>query len=157
MLREYGNPVCLFGEGPGERRERLRELIAALGDAGRTTKKRTQGEDAGPAEDEVQEVWYHEGPPELKEARMEIAKLSFTAARDRLKRARLRLTRPDPAENTERQRLHTVLRNFGNFSSQVSDTPHIRVALATNHEWWSERCLPSVRLLLMSTTTMIAP
>jgi U4/U6 small nuclear ribonucleoprotein PRP4 len=29
-LRELGHPVTLFGEGPADRRERLREVIAAL-------------------------------------------------------------------------------------------------------------------------------
>lgn len=27
-LRELGEPICLFGEGPAERRMRLRELIS---------------------------------------------------------------------------------------------------------------------------------
>jgi U4/U6 small nuclear ribonucleoprotein PRP4 len=27
-LREYGEPICLFGEGPAERRDRLRSLMA---------------------------------------------------------------------------------------------------------------------------------
>lgn len=30
-LRELGEPICLFGEGPADRRERLRLLIADLG------------------------------------------------------------------------------------------------------------------------------
>jgi U4/U6 small nuclear ribonucleoprotein PRP4 len=29
-LRELGHPVTLFGEGPADRRERLRDVIAAL-------------------------------------------------------------------------------------------------------------------------------
>lgn len=31
MLREQGEPICLFGEGPAERRQRLRNLIFELG------------------------------------------------------------------------------------------------------------------------------
>eukprot|EP00038_Savillea_parva_P010947 m.193997 g.193997 ORF g.193997 m.193997 type:complete len:523 (-) comp19094_c0_seq1:936-2504(-) len=119
MLRSYGNPICLFGEGPGERRDRLRELIVALGDRAELRKR---PQDEGGAADEVQEVWYHEGPPELKTARMDIAEYSLPIARDRLKRARSKLAEPDPHENTERQALHNRLRNFGNYCSQVGDS-----------------------------------
>ena len=31
MLREMEEPVCLFGEGPYERRERLKKLLVAAG------------------------------------------------------------------------------------------------------------------------------
>ena len=31
-LRQLGVPICLFGEGPAERRTRLKELLAELGD-----------------------------------------------------------------------------------------------------------------------------
>jgi hypothetical protein len=46
MLREYANPICLFGEGPGERRDRLRDLIASLGDRA-AIRKRPLTEDVG--------------------------------------------------------------------------------------------------------------
>lgn len=28
ILREIGHPICLFGEGPADRRERLRNILA---------------------------------------------------------------------------------------------------------------------------------
>ena len=31
-LRQLAEPICLFGEGPAERRERLRMLISKLSD-----------------------------------------------------------------------------------------------------------------------------
>jgi U4/U6 small nuclear ribonucleoprotein PRP4 len=31
-LRQLGEPICLFGEGPAERRNRLRELLGKLGE-----------------------------------------------------------------------------------------------------------------------------
>ncbi len=31
-LRQLGEPICMFGEGPAERRNRLRELIGKLGE-----------------------------------------------------------------------------------------------------------------------------
>ena len=31
-LRQLGEPICLFGEGPAERRNRLRDLLSQLGE-----------------------------------------------------------------------------------------------------------------------------
>jgi U4/U6 small nuclear ribonucleoprotein PRP4 len=31
-LRDLGEPICLFGEGPADRRNRLRELFSQLGE-----------------------------------------------------------------------------------------------------------------------------
>ncbi len=31
-MRQLGEPICMFGEGPAERRNRLRELIGKLGE-----------------------------------------------------------------------------------------------------------------------------
>lgn len=56
MLRENQQPVCLFGEGPAERRERLREILAALGGVATTVNQGSAS--TAMDEDEVQEVWY---------------------------------------------------------------------------------------------------
>eukprot|EP00041_Stephanoeca_diplocostata_P023523 m.579670 g.579670 ORF g.579670 m.579670 type:complete len:517 (+) comp22316_c1_seq2:168-1718(+) len=120
MLRGNKHPVCLFGEGPAERRERLREILAALGGVA-TTVNQSAGAITADDEDEVQEVWYHEGDEELKHHRCKIAQFSMRRARDRLKAARVRLSQPDAKENTERQRMHNRLRTFGGYCSQVGD------------------------------------
>lgn len=38
-LRELGQPITLFGEGPGDRRERLKEVIASFELEGESLKK----------------------------------------------------------------------------------------------------------------------
>lgn len=50
MLRKLANPICLFGEGPGERRDRLRELMATLGDQGLLQKHDHSDDEGGAAE-----------------------------------------------------------------------------------------------------------
>jgi len=86
-------------------------------------RKRVADQAADELQSQAQEVWYHEGPPELKETRQWIAGYSLRRSRDRLKKARLRLSRPeDDAEETAgKQKMHTRLRNFGNYSSQIGD------------------------------------
>ena len=51
-LRQLGQPICLFGEGPADRRERLRNLLATLGED--ALKKQKKEEEAQQQEkDEV--------------------------------------------------------------------------------------------------------
>merc|ERR1719461_1739926 len=76
-LRQLGQPICLFGEGPAERRNRLKELLAELGED--AVKKRKIEEDEKAKEDREHEekTWYHEGPAGLRVARLAIAQFSL--------------------------------------------------------------------------------
>lgn len=66
QLREIGQPICLFGEDAPDRRERLKELLEKIGIA--ALRKRPGDENLDEEDDDAQkaEVWYHEGPKELK-------------------------------------------------------------------------------------------
>ncbi len=55
-------------------------------------------------------MWYHEGPPELLDARRYIAKESLLRARERLKDARMQLAHPDRARQARRTRQQNELR-----------------------------------------------
>ncbi|KAM3532414.1 hypothetical protein MY4038_004082 [Beauveria bassiana] len=82
-LREMGEPITLFGEGPGDRRDRLRELMTiqveqAGGEAADVTM-----EDAEEEEDEADEEFYSRGGQTLLEARINIAKYSLPRAKQR--------------------------------------------------------------------------
>ena len=86
-LRELGEPITLFGEGPGDRRDRLRELLTTqaeeAGGEGLIDTPMRDGAD-GEAQAEQEEEFYTEGVQELLEARLAIAKYSLPRARARI-------------------------------------------------------------------------
>lgn len=78
-LRELNEPVTLFGEGPADRRDRLRELIAKArlekGEEGmEVEEEESDSEDSG---EEPDEEFYTEGSAALKKARRDIAEYSI--------------------------------------------------------------------------------
>ncbi|KAK5878224.1 hypothetical protein CesoFtcFv8_023653 [Champsocephalus esox] len=75
-LRALGEPIVLFGEGPADRRERLRGVLSVVGpDA--LKKSRREEERGKKSQDECQQTWYHEGSASLKDARLWLAKYSL--------------------------------------------------------------------------------
>lgn len=72
-LRELGEPICLFAEGPADRRTRLRELLASLGDDYIKKKHDDEDKPSQISERDTETTWYHEGPDTLRIARMWIA------------------------------------------------------------------------------------
>mgnify|MGYP001417495247 CR=1 FL=1 len=66
-------------------------------------------------------MWYHTGPAELLDCRYKLADYSMGRARDRLKRARLDLAKPDPNAFAAKQQFLTHMRAFSNCGSQVGD------------------------------------
>ncbi|XP_013418559.1 U4/U6 small nuclear ribonucleoprotein Prp4-like [Lingula anatina] len=116
-LRQLGEPICLFGEGPADRRERLRALLADIGtDA---IKKEVEAEKAQDKPDDV--TWYHEGTETLQDARMWIAKYSLPRARERLRKAREEKNTPEAKRQARTQELHKKLRSLTNEYSQIGD------------------------------------
>ena len=109
-LREMGEPITLFGEGPGDRRDRLRELltqqaeIEAGEDGEGDTRMQDTAQDDG-AQGEQDEEFYTEGMPELLEARKAIARYSLPRARDRLANQKLEATIPLRTRGREKRRL----------------------------------------------------
>lgn len=122
-LRNLNQPICLFGEGPGDRRERLRQLLARMGD---DAIKRIRDEDRGTTtlmtdEKEPNKTWYHIGSQELLEARYWIADYSLPRAKQRLE---MSLKQKDVAVEVReagRQDLYKKLRSMEIGCSQVAD------------------------------------
>lgn len=103
-LRRLGEPITLFGEQEMERRARLAQLMARLDIDGQLDKLlRAHEDDVAPKEevdDEVLEYpFFTEGPKELREARIEIAKFSIKRSAVRIQRAKRR--RDDPDEDMD--------------------------------------------------------
>ncbi|KAK9780818.1 putative WD40-repeat-containing domain protein [Seiridium cardinale] len=87
-LRELGEPITLFGEGPADRRDRLRELMtvqveraAASGEAADVDMEDAPSDDDGQDQDEE---FYTQGSDELLRARQDIARYSLPRAKKRL-------------------------------------------------------------------------
>lgn len=59
-MRQLNEPICLFGEGPAERRKRLKELLASLGENA-ITQKIAEEEERKQLQREQENTWYHEG------------------------------------------------------------------------------------------------
>ncbi|XP_030062372.1 U4/U6 small nuclear ribonucleoprotein Prp4 isoform X2 [Microcaecilia unicolor] len=119
-LRALGEPITLFGEGPAERRERLRNVLSVVGaDALKKTKK--DDEKSKKSKEEYQQTWYHEGPNSLKTARLWIARYSLPRALRRLDEARKQKEIPESTRTSQKQELHKSLRTLNNFCSQIGD------------------------------------
>ncbi|KAL8387723.1 hypothetical protein RB595_009714 [Gaeumannomyces hyphopodioides] len=90
-LREMGEPITLFGEGPADRRDRLRELLMREKERERGNEAPGQDVDMEDADDaasddaeEREEEFYTRGEPELLEARKDIGRYSLPRAKQRL-------------------------------------------------------------------------
>ncbi|XP_078812554.1 U4/U6 small nuclear ribonucleoprotein Prp4 isoform X1 [Oryzias latipes] len=119
-LRALGEPITLFGEGPADRRERLRSVLSVVGpDA---LKKSRKDEDrARRSQEQCLQTWYHEGSASLKQARLWMARYSLPRAVARLEAARAQRDVSEANKTIQQQELHKSLRNLNNFCSQIGD------------------------------------
>eukprot|EP00891_Asterochloris_glomerata_P000483 jgi/Astpho2/483/e_gw1.00011.43.1_t len=102
-LRTIGEPVTLFGEGVMERTQRLRHLLATMDDDDERRQRLAGVQFEEPAEAAPQkELFYTEGPQDLKAARLRLAHYSLQAAKARIAGAKRK--RDDPEEDEEKER-----------------------------------------------------
>ena len=139
-LREMEEPITLFGEGPGDRRDRLRELLTQQAEieAGEDGEGDTRMQDATQddgAQGEQDEEFYTEGMPELLAARKAIARYSLPRARDRLANQKLEATIPLRTHIKYRKAIKERLSNFELFGTQIAgDRPVSIVRFSPNGE-----------------------
>jgi len=123
-LRELGHPICLFGEGPAQRRDRLRELLSVFEQLIPGFSRQAEEVDSSEVEKKKavkEEIWYHEGPPELKAARCFIADFSLPRAQERLAKAKIAFQQPESEKAILTQEIHRKSRTLINFCSQIGD------------------------------------
>jgi len=120
QLRQLGEPICLFGEGPADRRERLRQILSVIGQDAIKKKKEAYIE-RKIKEDKENVTWYHEGSETLKTARMWIADYSVKRAEMRLKAARAEGSIATALRNARLQELYKKARTLSSHSSQIGD------------------------------------
>ncbi|XRB02936.1 U4/U6 small nuclear ribonucleoprotein Prp4 [Pycnococcus provasolii] len=90
-LRSIGEPITLFGEGPAERRNRLRALVAEGAELTATVATEdtmavepAEDDEAGEEVDVGRETFYTEGTETLKRARIDLCEDSIARAAKRL-------------------------------------------------------------------------
>lgn len=118
-LRQLNEPICLFGEGPAERRNRLRELLAAGGEV--AIPQRTIDEEDRRPNQREESTWYHEGPDSLRKARFWIAHYSLPRAKMRLEQSRELLNIPTDTKACRMVELQKKIQGLVPICSQVGD------------------------------------
>merc|ERR1719258_644906 len=116
-LREFGEAATLFGEGPYERRERLKGLIATKGSS--LLAKAVKSD-----EKKQTDNFYTDGSPELHQARLEIAQSSITKASERLRKERKQRENEDvySYEDRLKRAQANIQKNMYSEVSQVGDS-----------------------------------
>ncbi|KAL0280002.1 UNVERIFIED_CONTAM: hypothetical protein PYX00_001432 [Menopon gallinae] len=120
-LRQLGEPICLFGEGPADRRSRLRDLLSKLGEDA-IQRKQEEEENRIQQEKDQETTWYHEGPPALRIARRWLALYSLPRARRRIKEAQADAQQPETSRTARRNEVHKKIQAVTIHSSQIGDT-----------------------------------
>ncbi|KAL1408443.1 hypothetical protein Q8F55_005255 [Vanrija albida] len=118
-LRAFGEPITLFGEGPGDRRDRLKEIQESYErDKGRPL---VNFDDESDDSDDEDGEFYTEGPQALLEARRKIARYSLSRAGKRIARQRIEVNLPLSKIVNVRKEVFGELQTFQNLGSQFGD------------------------------------
>ncbi|KAJ5780841.1 hypothetical protein N7457_006001 [Penicillium paradoxum] len=118
-LRELGEPITLFGEGPSDRRDRLREFLTDLAEKqgeGDIEMEEAEAEEEG----EQQEEFYTAGGDALLEARKDIARYSLPRAKARVARLKDESTISLRTHVKHRKAIKEKLQGFDLYGSQIA-------------------------------------
>lgn len=123
-LRELGEPICLFGEGPGERRDRLRNLLSNMDPDAPEFAKSATGTQMGTPQsdsDSEDEEFFTEGSQSLREARRQIAVYSLNQAKARIELAKQDYEKPFAKLRELQNNFYKSLNQWNIFGSQIGD------------------------------------
>ena len=127
-----GEPITVFGEGPGDRRDRLRELLTQQaeieGEDGEGDIQMQDGQQEDGAQGEQEEEFYTEGIRELLEARMAIARYSLPRAKHRIANQKLEATIPLRTHVKHRKAIKERLADFELFGTQIAGDRPVSIA-----------------------------
>lgn len=119
-LREFGEPITLFGEGPADRRDRLRELLTDAAEQQDAEAEDIEMAEAAGEEGDHQEEFYTEGSDELLNARKNIARFSLPRAKARVERQREESTIPLRTHIKHRKAIKEKLNTYNLYGSQIA-------------------------------------
>ena len=131
-LRELGEPVTLFGEGPGDRRDRLREILTTHAQLAseKPDVDMTDAAEAADAEgqedgEEEEEEFYSRGGSDLLHARISIAEYSLPRTKRRVAFQKKESTIPLRTHVKFRKQIKDRLQAFELQGSQVAGDRNI--------------------------------
>ena len=131
-LRSRGEPITLFGEGPSERRDRLRALLAEAAEALGEDAADVDMQDVEEAPGDEQEEFYTQGTQSLLDARRNMAKYSLPRAKERVAFQRREATIPLKTHVEFRNKIKDRLKGFELYGSQTADRPVSIVRVSPN-------------------------
>lgn len=113
----------MFGEGPAERRIRLKELLSMLGENAISKRFDEDEHKKAPSKEQqdTSQTWYHEGSDALRIARLWIADYSLPRAKDRLEYARQQQEIPSAKKASRIVELQKKIQALAPQCSQVGD------------------------------------
>ncbi|KAJ3052269.1 U4/U6 small nuclear ribonucleoprotein Prp4, partial [Rhizophlyctis rosea] len=123
-LREEGEPQTLFGEGPADRRERLRGILVRKARESQLAPTSEQGESEEATEseeEEEEEEFFTLGRDELVDARRDIASFCIPRAKRRLAAHRAELEIPFTQRKRIKHEWYTHVKTFETKSLQYGD------------------------------------
>ncbi|KAJ3116641.1 hypothetical protein HK100_001006 [Physocladia obscura] len=127
-LRRYGLPITLFGEGPGDRRDRLRDVMTSRFEGGmdidgEETDDSDSEDDSDESEDEqeIDEEFFYPGGEYLAETRRYISQWSLPRASKRLAAQRAEIQVNLISRKKTKLEWFSHLKTFSFSASQIGD------------------------------------
>lgn len=134
QLRDLQEPMCYFGEGPAERRERLGKILAQLTPEARA-KLSAQYDKQHPKDETQEEIFYYEGSEPLREARYKIADFSIKQCNYRLDMAKIKQLEPISYRQIQQQNIIEKIRQIedqGSYMDEDTSTIELKTLTSCN-------------------------